>query len=117
MVIFNSTGEFMIIKFKQTYSEQSPSCIISEQIQGNVSAIVYQEKVFEASDQINEDIIFDLSGRQYALTKIKNVQLVMKDSDGKEKLFELGVNEITKRWEMNGTSYANLKELYYDIHL
>jgi hypothetical protein len=76
-----------------------------------------QSMTGQSGFQINEDIIFDLSGRQYALTKIKNVQLVMKDSDGKEKLFELGVNEITKRWEMNGTSYANLKELYYDIHL
>ena len=75
---------------------------------------IYQ---YENESMEYEDIIFDLAGRQYALTKIKNVQLVMKDTDGKEKLFELGVNEITKRWEMNGTSYANLKELYYDIHL
>ena len=54
----------MIIKFKQVYSEQLPNCIISEQIQGIVSAVVYQEKVFEATDQVNEDIIFDLAGRQ-----------------------------------------------------
>lgn len=107
----------MIIKFKQTYEQQTPSCIISEQIQGVVSAIVFQEKVFEAADNINEDIIFDLSGRQYSLTKIKNVKLIMKDTDNKEKEFEISVNNITSRWEMNGTTYTNLKELYYDLKI
>lgn len=107
----------MIIKFKQSYHENLPSCIVSEQIQGIVSAIVYQEKVFEAADNITEDIIFDLSGRQYSLSKIKMVKLIMKDTDNKEKEFEISVNDITNRWEMNGTTYTNLKELYYDLHI
>ena len=47
----------MIIKFKQTYSENKPgsNCIVAEQIQGNVSSIVYQEKIFEVAD-----VIYDL---------------------------------------------------------
>lgn len=106
----------MIIKFKHSYEQQTPSCITSEQIQGVVSAIVFQEKVYEAADNINEDIIFDLSGRQYSLSKIKNVKLIMKDSDNKDKEFEISVNNFS-RWEMNGTTYNTLKELYYDLKI
>ena len=110
----------MIIKFKQTYMENktgSNNCFVGEQIQGIVTSVVYQEKVFEVADVTNEDIIFDLSGRQYYLTKISNVKLIMKDSEGKMKEFELGINEISRRWEMNGSTYENLKELYYDLSL
>lgn len=110
----------MILKFKQTYEEQnngSNRCITVEQIQGTVTSIVYQEKVFEVADVTQEDIIFDLSGRQYYLSKISNVKLIMPDSDGKLKEFEISKNEITHRWEMNGSTYDNLKELYYDLSL
>lgn len=109
----------MIIKFKQTYTENKngSNCLVGEQIQGMVTSIVYQEKVYEVADVTNEDIIFDLSGRQYYLTKISNVKLIMKDSDGKLKEFEIGKNEISHRWEMNGSTYENLKELYYDLSL
>lgn len=105
----------MIIKFNQSYEEKLPNAIICEQIQGVVSTIVYQEKIFEATDAINEDIIFDLSGRQYSLNKIKNVKIIMKDTDGKDKLFELEKNDLNEKWEMNGTSYSSLKELYNDL--
>lgn len=109
----------MIIKFKHSYSDDKIAnrCVVSEQIQGQVSAIVYQEKVYEVTDTIMEDIIFDLAGRQYQITKMKNIQLTMKDTDNKEKNFEIAVNELTGRWEMNGTTYTTLKELYYDLHL
>lgn len=109
----------MIIKFKQTYSENKTgsNCIVAEQIQGTVTSIVYQEKIYEVADVTNEDIVFDLSGRQYFLTKISNVKLIMKDSEGKLKEFELGKNDISKRWEMNGSTYENLKELFYDLSL
>lgn len=117
MVFICSFGVIMIIKFKQSYREEYPSSIISEQIQGIVSAVIYQEKVYEAADNTNEDIIFDLSGRQYYLSKIKNVKLFMKDTDNKEKEFEISINEISNRWEMNGTTYTNLKELYYDLKI
>ena len=119
LVYPDNYGDNMIIKFKYGYSEDKVGnrCIVSEQIQGVVSAIVYQEKVFEVADATTEDIIFDLSGRQYNLTKMKNVQLTMKDTDNKEKNFEIIVNDLTGRWEMNGTTYSSLKELYYDLHL
>jgi hypothetical protein len=109
----------MIIKFKQTYDETKPgnNAITVEQVQGIVSSIVYQEKIYEIADVTQEDIIFDLSGRQYYLTKITNVKLIMKDSEGKLKEFEIGRNELTKRWEMNGSTYESLKELYYDLSL
>lgn len=109
----------MIIKFKHNYSDETIKnrCVISEQIQGIVTSIVFQEKIYEIADAINEDIIFDLSGRQYNLSKMKNIQLIMKDTDNKEKNFELSVNELTGRWEMNGVSYTSIKELYYDLHL
>lgn len=107
----------MIIKFKHTYQEKMPSCVVSEQVQGVVSSIVLQEKIFEVADTINDDIIFDLSGRQYFLSKMKNVQIIMKDTDNKDKLFEISINELTNRWEMNGVSYSTIKELYYDLHL
>lgn len=109
----------MIIKFKQSYDEtkSGKNCIIVEQIQGTVSSIVYQEKIYEVADVKNEDIIFDLSGRQYNLTKINNVKLIVKDSEGKLKEFEIDKNEITHHWEMNGSTYDNLKELYYDLSL
>ena len=73
------------------------NCFVAEQIQGTVSSVVYQEKVYEVADVTNEDIIFDLSGRQYFLTKISNVKLIMKDSEGKLKEFEIGKNEISHR--------------------
>ena len=95
----------------------SNNCFVGEQIQGIVTSVVYQEKVFEVADVTNEDIIFDLSGRQYFLTKISNVKLIMNDSEGKLKEFEIGKNEISHRWEMNGSTYENLKELYYDLSL
>jgi hypothetical protein len=41
----------------------------------------------------------------------------MNDSEGKLKEFEIGKNEISHRWEMNGSTYENLKELYYDLSL
>lgn len=41
----------------------------------------------------------------------------MKDSEGKLKEFEIGKNEISHKWEMNGSTYENLKELYYDLSL
>jgi hypothetical protein len=107
----------MIIKFKQSYEEKLPNAIICEQIQGVVSTIVFQEKIFEATDAINEDIIFDLSGRQYSLNKIKNMKIIMKDNDGKDKLFELEKNDLNGKWEMNGTVYSSLKELYYDLNI
>lgn len=109
----------MIIKFKQTYDETKPgnNAITVEQVQGIVSSIVYQEKIYEIADVTQEDIIFDLSGRQYYLTKITNVKLIMKDSEGKLKEFEISRNELTKRWEMNGSTYESLKELYYDLSL
>jgi hypothetical protein len=109
----------MILKFKQTYDETKTgkNCIIVEQIQGTVTSIVYQEKIFEVADVKQEDIIFDLSGRQYNLTKINNVKLIMNDSEGKLKEFEIDKNEITHKWEMNGSTYDNLKELYYDLSL
>lgn len=109
----------MIIKFKQTYDENKnvSNCIVREQIQGVVTSVVYQEKVYEVADVINEDIIFDLSGRQYFLTKISNVKLIMKDGEGKLKEFEIEKNEISHKWEMNGSTYENLKELYYDLSL
>ena len=52
----------MIIKFKQTYMDNKTgsNCFVSEQIQGTVSSVVYQEKVYEVADVTNEDIIFDL---------------------------------------------------------
>lgn len=109
----------MIIKFKQTYNENktASNCFVAEQIQGTVSSVVYQEKIYEVADVTNEDIIFDLSGRQYYLTRISNVKLIMKDSEGKLKEFEIGKNEISHKWEMNGSTYENLKELYYDLSL
>ncbi len=113
-------GVKMILKCKQTYEETatgSNRCITVEQIQGVVTSVVYQEKVFEVADVTNEDIIFDLSGRQYFLSKVSNVKLIMPDSDGKLKEFEISKNEISHRWEMNGSTYDNLKELYYDLRL
>lgn len=110
----------MILKFKQTYddgNDVSRRSITVEQIQGHVTTIIYQEKTFENVDVSNEDIIFDLSGRQYFLSKISNVKLIMPDDTGKMKEFEISKNELSHRWEMNGTNYANLKELYYDLSL
>ena len=41
----------------------------------------------------------------------------MKDTAGKDKLFELEKNDLNGKWEMNGTIYSSLKELYCDLNL
>lgn len=106
----------MIIKFKQSYSDQSKgNCIIMEQITGNVSAVIYQQKSYEVADMVTEELIFDISGKQYCFTKMKEVKIIMKDDDGKEKLYEISKSELTGKWEMNGSTYSSLKELYYDL--
>ena len=110
----------MILKFKQTYDDVATGTnrsITMEQVQGFVSTIVYQEKIFEAANVTQEDLIFDLSGRQYYLTKMSNVSLIIDDNDGKKKAVEISKNELTHKWEMNGSTYDSLKELYYDLHL
>lgn len=112
-------GVKMIIKFKHTH-EDNPTgnrCITVENVKGLVTSVIYQEKVYEVADYTNQDIIFDLSGRQYYLSKISDVKIIMPDTDGKMKEFEVSKNEISHRWEMNGTTYDNLKELYYDLQL
>lgn len=114
----------MILKFRQTLDDKTTigtvgtsRCITMEQIQGVVTAIIYQEKVFEVADVTQEDIIFDLSGQKYYITKMQNITVIMNDSDGKPKPYEISKNEITKKYEMNGSTYDSLKELYYDLSL
>ena len=110
----------MIIKFKQTYDDAkngSNRCMTIEQIQGTVTSIIYQEKIYEIADVRNEDIIFEVGGKQYSISKISNIKLIMPDSDGKLKEFEVSMNELSHKWEMNGSTYANLKEFYYDLSL
>lgn len=109
----------MIIKFKQSYSETKANgnSITEEQIQGVVTSIIYQRKIFEIADLVKEDIIFDLAGQKYNFSQISNIVLITKENDGKLKTFEISKNEITKKIEMNGSTYDNLKELYYDLSL
>lgn len=108
----------MILEFKHTYEDTnggSRRCIIVEQVRGVVSVMVYQEKVFEAIDQTNDDIIFGLSdGQRYNLSKMTNVKVVVADV-GNEKVYEVTRNEVTHLWEMGGTSYDTIKELYDDL--